>query len=125
MATALWAGGTAEPSASGVSKFEGVLIDKESSSIAETRVVAGGRLEGGMMQAYMHTRKDLLEPQNRKSGYGVFDGDQQKFFAFDAAGNQKALAVIQTAKKDYDFRVEVTGKLEGGVLKVATIKLAP
>ena len=105
-------------------KVEGVLLDKESSYIAETRVVADGRLEGGMLQAYMHTKKELLAPENQKSGYGVFTYDQ-KYLTFDAAGNRKALALIRLSKKPDDYRVEVTGQIDGDKIKVTSIRLLP
>ena len=108
-----------------VKKVEGVLLDKDSSDIAETRIVGNGRLEGGILQAYLHTRKELLTPAHQKSGYGVFAHDDQKFFSFDAAGNSKALALIRAAKKEDDFRVEVTGTIEGEKMKVTAIRLLP
>jgi len=110
--------------APGSVKVEGVLIDKDSSYIAETRVAADGRLEGGMLQAYMHSKKDLLAPEHLKSGYGVFTYDQ-KYLTFDAAGNAKALALIRTATRTDDFRVEVTGQVDGDKIKVAAIRLLP
>ena len=116
----LWAAGPAE-----TKKVEGVLLDKDSSDIAETRIVGNGRLEGGILQAYLHTRKELLEPAHQKSGYGVFAHDDQEFFSFDAAGNRKALALIRAAKKEDDFRVEVTGTVDGDTMKVASIRLLP
>jgi hypothetical protein len=105
-------------------KVEGVLLDKESSYIAETRVVGGGRLEGGMLQAYMHTKKELLSPEGQKSGYGVFSYDQ-KYLTFDKAGNAKALALIRASKKPDDYRVEVSGQVEGDTTKVTSIRLLP
>jgi hypothetical protein len=111
-------------SAADTTKVEGVLIDKESSYIAETRVVGNGRLEGGMLQAYMHTKKDLLAPENMKSGYGVFTYDQ-KYLTFDKAGNAKALSLIRLSKKPDDYRVEVTGQVEGDTMKVTSIRLLP
>src|SRR4051812_48706319 len=80
----LWAAGTGDVKPdikpdvkSGVKKVEGVLLDKDSSDIAETRIVGNGRLEGGILVAYLHTRKELLEPAHQKSGYGVFTYDDQ------------------------------------------------
>jgi len=113
---------SAWPAAPAQTKVQGVLIDKMCSSKAETRVVPGGRLEGGMLEAYVHDRKCLLMPDCKKSGYGIFTYEQ-KYLTFDAAGNQKALALIQSAKKDDDFRVEVTGEINGTTIKVTSIKL--
>ncbi len=101
--------------------MQGVLIDEQCSHQAETRVVEGGRLEGGIIVAYTHTRKCALMPECRKSGYGVFGYEDHKFHPFDAAGNQKALAYFRNSKQEDDFRVEVTGSLQGDVFKVDSI----
>lgn len=115
-------GVTAETSETGT-KVQGVLIDKECSYKAEPRVVPGPRLEGGILVAYTHTRQCALMAACQRSGYGVFTYDDNKFIAFDDAGNRKALAIFKESKKEDDFRVEVTGEIQGDVMKVATIKL--
>lgn len=106
---------------------QGVLIDKECSARAETRMVsdASPHLEGGMLWAYTHDKKCLLMPACQRSGYGVFTYESNKFLAFDAAGNQKALALIQSSKKDDDMRVEVAGEVNGDKMKVTSLKLLP
>ncbi len=104
-----------------VTTVQGVLIDKNCSYKAETRVVPGPRLEGGIIVAYIHTRQCALMPECRRSGFGVFTYDN-KFVAFDAAGNQKALAFFKQAKQEDNFRVEVTGELQGDLMRVANIK---
>jgi len=103
---------------------QGVLMDKKCSFKAETRIVPGPRLEGGIIVAYAHTRECALMPECQKSGYGVFTYDN-KYFAFDEAGNQKALALLKATKKEDDLRVEVTGQIDAknNVIKVASIKL--
>jgi hypothetical protein len=101
----------------------GVLMDKECSSKAEVRVVPGAMLEGGMLVAYTHTRQCALMPSCQKSGYGVFTYDH-KFLSFDAAGSQKALAVIKASKKEDDLKVEVTGEIQGDTIQGHTIKVA-
>ena len=105
---------------------KGVLIDRQCSSRAEARPVpgAGTAFEGGLLWAYTHDRKCLLMPDCQRSVSGVFTYDTAKFIPFDAAGNQKALALIQTAKKLDDMRVEVTGDVVDGKIKVPT-KLLP
>ena len=60
----------------------------------------------------------------QKNGYGVATYDNQ-FVPFDEAGNQKALAYFKQAAQEDDFRVEVTGQMQGGVFKLATIKPLP
>jgi hypothetical protein len=102
-------------------KVKGVLIDKMCSSKAETRIVPGSRLEGGIIVAYTHSKQCALMPECQKSGYGVFTYDN-KFLAFDEAGNRRALAYLKQSKQEEDFRVEVTGQIQGDVIKVASIK---
>jgi hypothetical protein len=102
---------------------QGVLIDKQCSSKAETRVVSGPRIEGGILVAYTHTRQCALLPECQKSGYGVFTYDGNTFLPFDEEGNRKALAIFKNSKKEDDFRVEVAGRMQGDVLKVVSIKL--
>lgn len=104
-------------------KVQGVLIDKECSSKAETRVVPGPRIEGGILAAYTHTRQCALMPACQRSGYGVFTYDSNKFLAFDAEGNRKALAILRDSKKEDDFRVEVAGEVQGDLMKVTSIRL--
>jgi hypothetical protein len=103
-------------------KVRGVLIDQHCSYKAETRIVPGSLLEGGIIVAYTHTRQCDVMPQCRRSGFGVFTYDDNKFLAFDAAGNRKALEIFKAAGKDDDFRVEVTGTVEGDVIRVANIR---
>ena len=107
--------------------IQGVLIDKQCSARAETRMVTGTtpHMEGGIMWAYTHDRKCLLMPACQRSGYGVFTYETSKFLAFDPAGNQKALALIQAGKKQDDMRVEVTGEVAGDKIKVSSLKLLP
>ena len=105
--------------------IRGILLDAKCSVNAEMRMVPtpNPHFEGGMLWAYTHTRECLLMPECQRSGYGVY-GDE-KFLAFDAAGNQKALTLIQTSKKQDDLMVEVTGEVQGGKIKVASLKLLP
>jgi len=114
----------AEPEEHPVTKLEGVLIDQMCSYKAETRVVPGPRLEGGIIAIYSHTKRCALMPECQKSGYGVFTYDQ-KFVPFDEAGNQKAMAYFKQSAKDDDFRVAVTGQMQGEVFKVSAIMPLP
>jgi hypothetical protein len=109
-------------------RLQGVLIDRMCSAEAETRIVPGPRLEGGIIVAYTHTRQCALKPACRKSGYGIFTYEGS-FVPFDQAGNQKTLAFFRQAGKDEDYRVEVRGHLEhstgGDVMSVESIELLP
>ena len=107
--------------APGTSTVKGVIIDKQCSSKAEVRLLPTG-IEGGMIVAEAHTRECALMPACQKSGYGIFTWDQ-KFLSFDAAGSRKALELIKASKKLDDFEVEVTGTVEGDIIKVETLKL--
>ena len=105
-------------------KLQGVLIDKLCSLNAETRVVPGPRLEGGIIVAYNHTKECALMPACEKSGYGIFTYDS-KFVPFDRAGNQKAMAYFKQTAQEDDFRVEVAGEMHGGVMRVNSIRPLP
>lgn len=118
---ALLAGVAALASAAPV-QVQGILIDQMCSSQAEVRIVSGPRLEGGMIVAEAHTRECALKPACQRSGYGVFTYDN-KFLKFDAAGSRKALAALKASKKEDDLKVEVTGVIEGDMIKVASLKL--
>lgn len=108
-------------------RVQGILIDKECSVKAETRMVPGSRphLEGGVLWAYTHTKQCLLMPACRRSGYGVFAFDTNNFLLFDAAGNQKAMALLAASPKQDDLRVEVAGEVTGGTMKVTSMRLLP
>ena len=103
-------------------QVKGILMDQMCSSKAEVHIVAGPRLEGGMIVAEAHTRGCALMPACQKSGYGVFTYDN-KFLKFDEAGSRKALAALKASKKEDDLKVEVTGEIQGDTIKVASLKL--
>jgi hypothetical protein len=102
-------------------QIQGILIDQMCSSKAEVHIVAGPRLEGGMIVAEAHTRQCALMPECQKSGYGVFTYDN-KFLKFDEAGSRKALALLRASKKEDDLKVEVSGEIQGDTIKVANLK---
>ena len=57
-----------------------------------------------------------------KSGFGILDKDGN-YLKFDEKGNQEAMKLLQnTSKKDH-IRVEVTGKKEGDVIHVQSLKM--
>ena len=93
--------------AAGPAPIKGILIDKKCSAGAEVRVLSTG-IEGGLVVAEAHTRECALMPACQKSGYGVFTYDN-KFLAFDEAGNRQALAALKASKKLGNLEVEVTG----------------
>lgn len=58
-----------------------------------------------------------------RNGYGVLTSDG-KFIPFDKEGNRKAAELLKGSDKKDNFKVDVTGEEQGGVLKVKTLKLA-
>ena len=102
-------------------EVQGVLIDKACSYKAEPRIVPGPRLEGGIVVAYAHKKECALMPDCQKSGYGIFTYDQ-KFLAFDPAGNKMALAALKASKKDEDLRIQVDGDIQQDVIHVKSLK---
>lgn len=56
-----------------------------------------------------------------KSGYGVLV--EGKYYTFDAAGSEKALAALKASTKKDHLRVNVTGQLDGNTLTVESLSL--
>ena len=56
------------------------------------------------------------------NGYGVYTADG-KYLKFDAAGSEKALALLKATEQADHLRVDVTGKLEGETIQVESIAL--
>jgi len=56
------------------------------------------------------------------SGYGIVTSDQ-KFLKFDADGNAKIKEALQSSDKKDHLRVDVSGDVENGTLKVKSINL--
>jgi hypothetical protein len=67
-----------------------------------------------------HTRACAL--QCKGSGYGVLTADG-RYLRFDAAGNEKAVAALKASDRKDTLRVDVTGTLEGEILKVESLTL--
>ena len=91
----------------------GTLMDKMCSAKA---------VSGGQSVATAHETKCALMPPCAASGYGVFTADN-KFIAFDSAGNEKAAAALKATKKTSDLKVQVTGDVSGDTMRVKTLKL--
>jgi len=103
--------------------IKGILMDQMCSGKADLRISGStGTLVGGRIVAEAHTRECLLMPECQKSGYGVFTYEN-KFLKFDDAGSRKALVLLRASKKEDDLKVEVTGEINGDVIKVASLKL--
>lgn len=67
-----------------------------------------------------HTRKCALGCA--KSGFGIVLSDG-KFVKFDDQGNTKTVAMLESASKDKDLKVKVSGKLAGDTIQVESISL--
>lgn len=67
-----------------------------------------------------HTRSCALACE--KSGFGIVTKDQQ-FVKFDAEGNAKISEALKASSKKDHLRVDVKGDLDGGTLKVSSVKL--
>jgi len=92
---------------------EGILMDKMCSMKAAKE---------GQKAAVMHTRQCAMMPDCEKSGYGVFTTDN-RFLAFDAAGNEQAANALKASQKKDDLKVKVSGDIDGDSIRVASLKL--
>ena len=69
-----------------------------------------------------HTRKCLQMPECEKSGFGLLTSDN-KVIRFDAAGNEKAKALIASTQQEKEIQVKASGRLEGDLLTVKKLSL--
>jgi hypothetical protein len=67
-----------------------------------------------------HTRACALACA--KSGFGIVDKDGN-YLKFDTKGNQEATKLLESTNKPDHLRVDVSGKTEGGVIHVESLKL--
>ena len=65
-----------------------------------------------------HTKECALKCKSTGFGVVTATGD---FLAFDAAGNTKAITVLQSSAKADDLRVSVQGTRKAGILNVESI----
>lgn len=56
------------------------------------------------------------------SGYGIFTEDG-KYLKFDKKGNEEILSQLKASDKKDHLRVDVTGDVEGDMVKVTSVKL--
>jgi hypothetical protein len=94
-------------------EVEGTLMDKMCSMKAAKE---------GQKAAAMHIRQCAMMPDCEKSGYGVFTTDN-RFLAFDAAGNEQAANALKASQKKHNLKVRVSGEVDGDTIKVASLKL--
>lgn len=67
-----------------------------------------------------HTRSCALACA--KGGFGIIDKDGN-YLKFDAKGNAEAMKLLEKTSKQDHLRVDVSGKKDGGVIQVASVKL--
>lgn len=73
-----------------------------------------------MEKAANHTKDCALSDGCAASGYGIFsDG---KYYKFDAAGSKEAKAMLEKSTKEKGMLFDVTGKMKGGTVAVASMK---
>jgi hypothetical protein len=91
-------------------KISGYLVD----------AVCAGHHATEAGYAANHDKKCNLMDVCVKSGYSVITADQ-KVLKFDTKGNEQALALIKATDKDKDWKVVVTGKVEGQTIAVTSL----
>lgn len=57
-----------------------------------------------------------------KSGFGIIDNNGN-YLKFDAKGNQEALKLLESSNKTDHIRVDVSGKKDGDVIHVQSVKM--
>ena len=62
-----------------------------------------------------HTRQCLTECAGSGIGIILTDGT---FYRFDAAGERRALSVLEDSRKEKDLRIKVEGRIDGDLLRV-------
>jgi hypothetical protein len=69
-----------------------------------------------------HSRGCLQVPACSDSGYGILT-EEKRFIRFDEEGNQKVRKLLAETSRQSDFKISVTGTMEGDRLKVSKIEL--
>src|SRR5689334_17589338 len=72
----------------------------------------------------VHTKQCLEMGPCSRSGYALLTRDR-KVITFDAAGNQEASKLIAAADQKNDFRIKVSGRLDGDQMAVSQLTLLP
>ncbi len=103
----------ASPSPAEQVTLEGYLVDRECSS---------GIIEQGAQAAAEHDRSCALMEICIQSGFGILTaaGD---FVIFDDAGNEKAVAAVESASKDKDYKIRVSGNRQGDEIQVVSLTI--
>lgn len=67
-----------------------------------------------------HTKSCLM--MCSKSGFGIVD-KSGNYLKFDAKGNEEATKLVENSNKQDHIRVDVSGKKEGDVIHVQSLKM--
>jgi len=104
--------GSAPTSQSTSQKISGYLVD--------TVCAKGHATEPGYVEN--HTRMCNLMDGCIKSGYTLVLSDK-KMMELDSKGNELALGLSKSSRKDKDFKVTVTGSVTGSKIAVSAMAL--
>lgn len=72
----------------------------------------------------VHTKQCLQMGPCFRSGYALLTRDR-KVIKFDEVGNLKASGLIASADQKNDFRIEVSGRVDGDQIAVSQLRLLP
>lgn len=85
-------------------------------------VSCGTEKDANSKTAAKHDKPCLEMDDCVKSGYGVMTADN-KFYKFDAAGNQNARKLVKATDKAADWRITVVGTVSGDKITVQSLAL--
>ena len=71
-------------------------------------------------KASSHTTECMKMPNCKGSGFGLVT-NEGKYLKFDEAGNAKALKELDRSGKEDNLLVTVTGRMQGGTIRVDTV----
>lgn len=72
----------------------------------------------------VHTKQCLEMGPCSRSGYALLTRDR-KVIKFDPAGNQQASKLIAASDQKNDFRIKVSGRVDGDQMTVSELTLLP
>lgn len=105
--------------------FSGVATSQSTSQkisghLVDTVCAKGHATEPGYVEN--HTRMCNLMDGCIKSGYTLVLADK-KMMELDSKGNELALEISKSSRKDKDFKVTVTGNVSGSKIAVSSMAL--
>ena len=112
MCAVILAFGLTTAAQSGSQKISGHLVDGICASNHYTEAGYGAK----------HEKSCSLMEGCIKSGYAIITEDR-RVFTLDKSGSERALALIKATDKNNDWKVIVTGKVDGQTIAVDAITL--